>query len=126
MIVRIYLTLVGLTYLYLAAWCTWDPQTTSDKVGFEIKNASGASEFMTVYGGLELGLGLIFLLPWLAPQQTRYALWACIVIHGALVLFRSISLLQHSGVARTTINLAIGEWVIFLAGLAVWAWSRET
>lgn len=120
MIERAFLTAVGVLYAALAAWCAVAPASTSATVGFELKGGSGRSEFLTVYGGLELGLALVFLLPAMLNRHTREAVLACLVIHACLVATRSISFLLFSGIGPSTYKLAAGEWVIFLASLAVW------
>ncbi len=122
---KIYLTVIGLLYLGLALWCTLSPATTSRKVGFEMIGGSGRSEFMTVYGGLEFGLALVFLLPWVNRDWTGFALASCLLIHGALVIFRTASFVRYSEFESLTRNLAIGEWVILIAGLVIWWLGRE-
>ena len=95
------------------------------KVGFERLGDSGRSEFLTVYGGLEMGLALLFLLPWLIPQSTLSVLWGCVLIHGSLVLFRTISLGLYPKVSTMTYQLAAGEWLILLLAIAA-LWSYRT
>lgn len=118
--VLFFLSAVGLLYLALAIWCTVDPANTSSKVGLTIQPGSGQSEFLTVYGGLEFGLGLVLLIPWFYPQSTRQILLACLLIHGSLVLFRTAGFLVFSGITGMTWRLAAGEWVIFLIALGLW------
>ena len=50
--------MVGVTYLCLAVWCALQPVGTSQAIGFQIASGSGHSEYLTVYGGLQFGLGL--------------------------------------------------------------------
>jgi len=123
MMTRIYLLLTGLTYLGLAIWCTVAPESTSRKVGFSLNGDSGASEFMTVYGGLEFGLALILLLPFVRPEMESFSLLSCLLIHGSLVLFRGASLMIYRDFGSFTGRLAVCEWVILLAGLAVYGLS---
>ncbi|MCA8951121.1 MAG: hypothetical protein KDE27_16565 [Planctomycetes bacterium] len=52
------LAVVGVVYLALGIWCTIAPRSTAAGVGFELRGGAGMSEFVTVYGGLEVGLGL--------------------------------------------------------------------
>jgi len=125
MLARIYLTVVGLMYVGLAAWCSIDPATTSTKVGFDRIGGSGQSEFLVIYGGLELGIAMVFLLPWINRDYTHAALLACLLIHGCLVAFRTVSLFLYSDISSMTYKLAIGEWVILVAGIACWWLSRE-
>jgi len=125
LVAKFFLTLVALLYGYLAIWCSVSPSITSSKVGLERIEDSGRSEFLTVYGGLEMGLALVFLLPWLGDRYTMGAVLACTLIHGNLVLFRSISLWIYPKVAGMTYQLAAGEWLIFLLSMAVlWLISR--
>lgn len=120
MIAKAFLAFVGILYLALAIWCAADPQTTSNKVGFELKPGSGESEFVTVYGGLELGLFLIFIMPLFWPETKRFALLSCVMMHASLVLFRTLSYFRFADIDAFTHRLAIGEWVILLASLAIW------
>ncbi len=116
---KIFLVVVGLLYLGLAIWCSFDPQTTSAKVGFELQPGSGESEFVTVYGGLELGMALIFFLPLVWNEATRFSGVSCLLIHACLVLFRTISFFNFAGIDSFTYRLAIGEWVILLVSVAM-------
>ena len=108
------LTLTGLLYVGLGLWCSLAPADTSARVGLQRVGAAGQSEFLVVYGGLEVGLGLLFLRPLWRPAALDATLWACVAIHGCLVLFRTVSfgLYGAEGMAR---SLAVGEWIIFLA-----------
>jgi len=117
--IRIWLTLIGVLYLLLAAWCTLDPKSTSQSVGFTLQGGSGQSEFLVVYGGLELALGLVFLWPLWQKAVTHYALTVCVTVHGCLVLFRSVGFLLFAGIGSTTYSLAVGEWLIFLISLGI-------
>ncbi len=121
---RIFLALVGLLYLALAVWCTLAPSKTSQAVGFDLRPGAGQSEFLTVYGGLEFALGLVLLWPLYRPEETAWPLFVCLVVHACLVAFRSAGFLMFEGIPRMTVNLAIGEWVIFLA--SAWLSWRGT
>jgi len=120
MITKSYLTIVGVLYLSLAVWCSIDPAFTSKAVGFELIGGSGQSEFLTVYGGLEFGIAIVFLMPLVDRHATRFSLSACTLIHGSLVAFRTLSLVMYEAPERMTYQLALGEWVIFLTSVALW------
>jgi hypothetical protein len=117
---KIYLTIIGLLYAALAIWCSVAPETTSQKVGFKLEGGSGQSEFLTVYGGLEFGLALILLLPWVKPDSIETCMLACLLVHAALVVFRTLGFFMFTGLESMTWKLAAGEWVILLSGLAIW------
>jgi hypothetical protein len=114
MMAKLFLAIIGLMYLGLAVWCSVSPSTTSGKVGFDLKPGSGQSEFLVIYGGLELGLALIFLLPLVRAEFLASSLLACVLIHACLVAFRTVSLFLYSDISSMTYKLAIGEWVILI------------
>jgi hypothetical protein len=116
---RIFLAVVGVAYLLLAAWCSIRPGQTSQSVGFTLEPGSGQSEFLVVYGGMELALGIILLLPMFQAEWSPFVLWTCLIIHGCLVLFRAVSFFLYSGIQSTTYALAVVEWLIFLGSLGV-------
>jgi len=102
MIYRIFLGLTGLLYLVFSLWCVVRDTQTARAVGFEFANNSGRSEYMTVYGGLQLGLALLYL--WAAWQGVylREGLALAAVTHGTIVLFRAASLFMFSGLQPMT------------------------
>lgn len=117
---RSFLAVVGIAYLLLAGWCMLQPAKTSAAIGFELQSGSGQSEYFTVYGGLQLGLGLLFLLPLWHPEYLGFSLLACLLVHTSLAAVRAASLLMYSGISSTTWGFAAGEWVLFLVSLVLW------
>lgn len=117
---RVYLAIVGAAYVVLAFWCALEPERTARSVGFELRSGSGQSEYLVVYGGLQLALGLIFLWPLFRKQAAGYCLGVCVSIFALLVLFRTASFFLFDDFERTTYVLAAVEWLGLLAGLAVW------
>ncbi len=118
--VKIFLSFVGGLYVFLGIWCSLLPERASKTVGFELRPGSGESEFVTVYGGLEVAMGLIFLWPWIRPAETEFSLRACLIIHACLVLFRSVGFVTFRSIEPATYKLAAGEWIILLSSLTLW------
>ncbi len=125
MIAKTYLTLVSLLYFALATWCTLAPAETSEKIGFTLNGGSGKSEYMTVYGGLEFGLALVLIVFAWRPGMTGNGVLACVLIHAALVLFRTASLFMFSDIEPMTWKLAAGECAILLLGLATMYFGNQ-
>ena len=119
MLAKTYLGVVALLYIGLALWCSFQPNVTSQKVGFQLTGGSGKSEFLTIYGGLEFGLALVLLASLAKPETVGYGLIACVLIHASLVVFRSIGFFCFRDLDPITYKLAIGEWVITLLGIAI-------
>ena len=111
---------VGLMYLALGVWCAVSPEKTSEVVGFELIGGAGMSEFLTVYGGLEIGMGMTFLLPLFGERFLAYTLLVCVLLHANLVIFRTLSFVFYSDIGSGTYKLAIGEWSIFLLGIILY------
>jgi len=116
---RIFLAIVGGAYLLLAVWCAVKPEQTAASVGYELRAGSGRSEYFTVYGGLQAGLGLLFLWPLWRAESTPTILLACLVVHAGIVVFRSLSFALFAGIQSTTFILAGVEWAILLAAAGV-------
>lgn len=123
--IRVFLTVVGGTYVALGAWCLARPEQTARSLGFELLPGAGVSEYMVVYGGLELALGLLFLQPLLRPERLPAMLEACFLIHLCLVVVRSWTLLTIPGIASFTKSLAMGEWLILILSAAC-LWSARS
>lgn len=126
MFAKIYLVVVSVLYAGLALWCSFQPTVTSSKVGLELKGGSGESEFITVYGGLEMGMAIIFLVGVFRAEWLSASLFACVAMHVCLVLFRTITLFRCEDIGEFTYRLAIGEWIILVLGLiAMFVESRN-
>ena len=122
---RLFLTIVGMAYLSLAFWCSIDPAQTSRAVGFSLQPGSGDSEFLVIYGGLEFGLGLIFLWPLYRRDELLFSLRVCLIVHGCLAVFRTASFVLFTGIGKTTCGLAATEWTIFALSLAAWRFHGQ-
>ena len=120
---RIFLAIIGVLYIVLALWCAVAPDKTSQAVGFTLTPGKGQSEFLAVYGGLELALGLFFLWPLWRPEQVAMPLLFCVILHACLVVFRTAGFFLFTGIATVTYYLAALEWLIFLTAASL-LWRR--
>ncbi|RPI88603.1 MAG: hypothetical protein EHM42_04315 [Planctomycetaceae bacterium] len=116
---RSFLVLIGVAYLVLAVWCVARPEVTAESVGFTLTAGSGQSEYLVLYGGLQLGLAVLFLQPLWRHDRLLPMLEACAILHGCIVALRLYSFFIYSGIGTTTHVLAGLEWVIFLGSLAL-------
>lgn len=119
MITKLFLTAGGLLYLGLAVYCVLSPQKASEAVHLERVGAGGKSEFLVIYGGLELAMAAIFLLPWTGLINERQTLYIFLIVHAILVVFRTVSYFLYGPLPSSTQKLAIGEWVLLIGGLLV-------
>ena len=114
---KIFLLCVGILYLFLSLWCSFDPVGTSNAVGFQLVPGSGQSEFLTIYGGLEFGMALLFFAPLIIPKFLPFSLLSCFLLHVSLVIFRTIGFFVFENLTGTTYRLAVGEWFILLLSI---------
>jgi hypothetical protein len=123
---RLFLAAVGAAYIVLALWCLARPAQTSGAIGYRLEAGNGQSEFVTVYGGLELALGIVFLLPLAMRDATGWTLLACLIIHVALAAFRLPTLVLYPG-TNVTIHFIAGlEVTIALGSAACWWFTRPS
>lgn len=125
MMARWFLFGISVLYLSLAAYCTFNPAAASKLVGFELQGGSGDSEFLTIYGGLELWLAMIFALPMLRPEWLSFSLTSCFLLHACLVVFRTAGFLLFDDIEAGTIRLALGEWLILILTTLVIVLTRN-
>lgn len=123
--VKIYLGIIGAMYVYLGGLCAFKMEEVAEKVGFKLIPGTGQSEFLTVYGGLEIAMGIFFLWPVLSKGHMQSALLFAVILHFWLVLCRSIAFMKYSGIGSFTYQLAIGEWVILIAGSVLYYLMRR-
>lgn len=116
------LLVVGTLYVLLGIWCTLRPTSTARAVGFDLIGGGGLSEFVTVYGGLEVGLGAAMIVTAIVPELRAGGLVFALVLSAMLPLFRAPTLFALS-VPTTTWILAAVE--IALAAALLVAWLRR-
>jgi hypothetical protein len=90
-----YLLFNGVGYVFLGLLCLFQPRRTSQLVGYNLIGEKGFAEYSAVYGGLELGLGLFYLLATFTPDYHTVALVFSLCLYGGIVLARVYSILVH-------------------------------
>lgn len=121
----IYLWVNAAIYGIFAIFCTVRASATSTSIGFVSLNNGGMAEFVTVYGGMELGLGLIF--AWLAwrPELHRTGLILALALYAPLVIFRWISVAKYWPVQALTLGTGALETMLLLMAIALWMAQRH-
>jgi hypothetical protein len=120
---KIYLAVNAVLYFALALWCTVSPAKTAVAQGFVQMTASGRAEYLTVYGGLQVGLGLFFALCAYTQRWQDVGLVFALCVYVPLVLWRVAGLLQHWPVGTTT--LAVAGLEAFMLVWAGWLWFTQ-
>jgi Domain of unknown function (DUF4345) len=112
--VQFYLYLNAFLYALFAVWVTISPWRTAAAVGFEKLSASGKSEYLVVYGGMELGIAAFFAwTAWNAPYRKAGMVFA-LCFYAGIVLYRMATVPKFWPIASTTLILAALELVLLL------------
>lgn len=84
-----YLLFNAVLYLALGIWCSIDPEGTASSIGYALTNDSARSEYVTVYGGLEVGLAVFFALCAFLPEHRRGGLLFAVVTYASIAAWRA-------------------------------------
>lgn len=114
---RAYLFLNAALYVLFALWCAVSPDKTASAVGFTFRSGSGKSEFIAVYGGMELGFAVFFALTALSPALRPAGILFSLCFYGGIVLFRLYSFTTVTGIERPTYILASLEAILLIAAI---------
>jgi hypothetical protein len=121
---RVILGVIGTLYGLVGLWCAVKPEDTAKSIGFTGLEPGGRSEYLAVYGGLQLGLALVYLAAALRPEYTRAGLGVCILTHAAMVACRGLGYATISGLGTGTLIFVGIETLFLILGLAGWMLIR--
>lgn len=113
-----FLYLNAALYLLFAAWCTVGMSRTAPAMGFTALSNSGRSEYLSIYGGLQIGLAIAFWLLARNPNWHGPGILFAIALYAPIVLFRLISLARFWPVGPVTLCTAALE--VVLLAVALW------
>jgi len=118
-VAKVYLWINAVLYLALAVWCTLSPAKTATAVGYTQLSPAGQTEYLVIYGGLQLGMAFLFgYFAWI--DQARTGLVLALAFYLPIVLFRSVSLWRLWPVSTPTVALACVEIALLLGAALLW------
>lgn len=120
----VYFYLNALIYVALAVFCTARPTQTAVSIGFTELSKSGRSEYLVVYGGLQLGLGLFYFLLGRDPAYVRLGLLFSLLLYTPMVAYRVATLWIHRPTSPVTVGTAALEVLLLIWAFALWRSSR--
>lgn len=116
----LYLYFNAAMYVVFGLWCALDADGTAANLGYTSLSASGHTEYLAVYGGLQWGLGLMFAYFAAKPPLRRVGVLVAIALYAPIVLHRNIAIWLHGPVATMTQLVAGLEIAMLLAAVALW------
>jgi len=112
--VSAYLYFNAALYGAFALWCTLRPGETSRAIGYQGLTAGGESEYRVIYGGLQVGLALFFLLLARRPDLGALGLTFALALYVPIVAYRLATILVFWPVPGTTVAVGLMELVLLL------------
>lgn len=122
--IGVFLYANALLYAVFAAWCTFAPRRTAEAMGYASLSASGQSEYLVVYGGLQLGLGLFFLYCARTGEE-RLGLLLALALYAPIVAYRVVTVGRFWPIGGATLWVAGLELALLLASVALWLGRGE-
>ncbi len=120
---RFYFYLNAALYALLAIWCTVSHLKTSKASGYVELNNSGHSEYLVIYGGLQLGLAFFYTYLGLYPAALgRVGAIFSILLYAPIVLYRIVTVLRYSPVSGITWGTGALELALLIG--AIFAYTR--
>ena len=120
---KVYLVLNSVIYLALAGWCTVSPTKTAAALGFTFESNSAKAEYLVVYGGLELALGIMFVSWARKTELHRSACVFAVTLYGALAGYRLLCGVTLTDLDSMTYTMLAVEIALF--SLALVALKRQ-
>ncbi len=119
-----YLYLNAVLYAGFAAWCTISPGSTARSIGYLQLNAGGESEYRVIYGGLQVGLAMVFAyLAW-RPEIRSLGLLFALALYIPIVAYRAITIASFWPVPGLTLAVGAMETVLLAGAALLWLQSQ--
>jgi hypothetical protein len=83
---------IGALYIVSALWCIFRLDLSASSLGFGLLNPAAQVEYFSVYGGLQLGLGIAMIVTSLQPKLLFGGLYFSLVFSWVLATSRGIGL----------------------------------
>lgn len=116
----IFLYVNAALYAVFALWCTAARERTAQSIGYLQRSNAGNSEYLTVYGGLQWGMAVMFatLAAHAAPESLAQSI--CVGLYVPIVAYRWITIVRFAPVGGMVKGVAVMETLLLVAALALW------
>jgi hypothetical protein len=117
--------LLGLSaavWLPYGLYCFLDPAVLGSVAGVTFASATGSTEIRAMYGGLQMGVGVLSVLGLLRIEWRTAALRALLVLVGSLLVSRLAGVVLDGSLSAYTVSALALEG----AGTAAAAWVLRT
>jgi hypothetical protein len=123
---RILLGITGLAFAGYGVYCAMDLDFVMQTTGVAFRKSTAAVEARAMYGGLQTGLGLLWINAVVNQRLTAYGLVAMIFVLGGLALGRALGMSLDTADPYNTWAFAYESVSALLAGVALWRERRNS
>ncbi|MEE2680002.1 MAG: DUF4345 domain-containing protein [Myxococcota bacterium] len=123
MAVRVFLALQTLIWLPYGIVCFFVPEFPANSAGLSATSATATTELRAMYGGLQLGIGILTGLAFARPPLRRPALILLLMAGTALGVARLVGAVIDGGFSAYTNGAIVFE--LATAGFAAWLLRRK-
>lgn len=109
------LRVIGLLYLISGLWCAFKAGMAGVYVGYDMTSDIAQAEFVTVYGGLQVGLGVAMILGSLKKETFSGTLLVAFVFAFTLASARLMSIAMYPSVIEEVGVLMMASLEIAMA-----------
>ena len=120
-----YLWFNAAIYLVFGLWCTLQHGKTTQTQGFLSLDNNGRCEYLTVYGGMELGFAAFYVACALRPEFRGAGILFSLCIYAGIVAYRLTSLALFSNISTTTKAIAGLELALFACAVLLFIKTGE-
>lgn len=117
---QIYLYVNCVLYAVFAAWCTVAPASTARNLGYLTLSPGGRSEYLVIYGAIQVGLAILFGLLARQAEYWRLGMMISIGFYAPIVAYRVVTVARNWPVGGLTVATGALETVLLVAGLILY------
>ncbi len=114
---KAYLLVNSALYALFALWCTLKATNTATNLGYVTLNNSGRSEYLVIYGGLQVGLAILFFLLARDAAHHKLGMLISLGIYAPIVIYRWLTIWKFSPVSPMTLYVGALETVLLIVAL---------
>jgi hypothetical protein len=111
----------GFLYLVSGLWCVFQLELVAGFIGFELLAEIGQSEFFTVYGGLQVGIGMSMLMTSLKAEYLEAGVYFSAIFSSFLALFRVSSFVVYGFIESFGVIVVLE---VFIGAALWWIWFK--
>ena len=108
-------------FAIFALWCTLARESTAQSIGYLTRSNAGNCEYLTVYGGLQWGMAVMFATLAAHAAPASLALSIAVGLYFPIVVYRWVAIVRFAPVGGLVTGVAVMETLLLAGALALWS-----